>query len=126
MVWDPEGEKHTSNYIDDPDWERKITTAGEAAVERLKRHDWNPDVWNILLEEADSFALESGLLDESARANLFSTIIDNSDETMSCHLCMLGTSLIVVPRDLEVQFDTSAFAQSLRALGLGVRETTLQ
>ena len=81
---------------------------------------------NILLEEADRFALESGLLDENARANLFSTIIDNSDETMSCHLCMLGTSLIVVPRDLKVEFDTSALAQKLRALGLGVRETTLQ
>ena len=115
MVWDPEGQKHTSNYIDDPDWKRKITAAGEAAVERLKRHDWNPDAWNILLEEADRFALESGLLDENARANLFSTIIDNSDETMSCHLCMLGTSLIVVPRDLKVEFDTSALAQKLRA-----------
>ena len=126
LVWDPEGQKHTSNYIDDPDWERKITAAGEAAVERLKRHDWDPDAWNILLEEADRFALESGLLDENARANLFSTIIDNSDETMSCHLCMLGTSLIVVPRDLKVEFDTSALAQKLRALGLGVRETTLQ
>ena len=39
---------------------------------------------------------------------------------------MLGTSLIVVPRDLKVEFDTSALAQKLRALGLGVRETTLQ
>ena len=45
---------------------------------------------------------------------------------MSCHLCMLGTSLIVVPRDLKVEFDTSVLAQKLRALGLGVRETTLQ
>lgn len=126
LVWDPEGEKHTSDYIDDPDWKMKITKAGEAAVARLERLDWNLGVWDKLLEEADRFALESGLLDERARANLLNAVVEHSDETMSCHLCMLGTSLIVVPRNLQLDFDTSELAQKLRALGLGVRETILQ
>lgn len=126
LVWDPEGEKHTSDYIDNPEWKMKITEAGDSAVERLERFDWNLNVWSSLLEEADRFALESGLLDESARANLFSTVQEYSDDTMSCHLCMLGTSLIVVPRNLQSDFDTSELAQRLRALGLGVRETILQ
>ncbi|MGB1549481.1 MAG: hypothetical protein ACPHA0_03915 [Candidatus Poseidoniaceae archaeon] len=126
LVWDPEGEKHTSDYIDNPDWKLKITKAGDAAVERLKRFDWNLSVWNRLLEEADRFALESGLLEERARANLLSVVQEYSDDTMSCHLCMLGTSLIVVPRNLQSDFDTSELANSLRALGLGVRETILQ
>lgn len=126
LVWDPEGEKHTSDYIDNPEWKMKITEAGDSAVERLEKFDWNPSVWSSLLEEADRFALESGLLDESARANLFSTVQEYSDDTMSCHLCMLGTSLIVVPRNLQPDFDTSELAQRLRALGLGVRETILQ
>ncbi len=126
LVWDPEGEKHTSDYIDDPAWKMKITKAGEAAVERLERLDWNLGVWNKLLEEADRFALESGLLDERDRANLLSAVLEHSDETMSCHLCMLGTSLIVVPRNLHLDFDTSELAQRLRAIGLGVRETILQ
>ena len=126
LVWDPEGETHTSKYIDDPKWKKKITTAGDAAVTRLTKFEWNLSVWNNLLEEADRFALESGLLEESARANLFSTVLEHSDETMSCHLCMLGTSLIVVPKDLQSEFDTSLLAQRLRSLGLGVRETILQ
>ena len=126
LVWDPEGEKHTSNYIDDPIWKSKITKAGEAAVERLKRHEWNLDVWGILLEEADRFALESGLLEEPARSNLLNVVIENSDDSMSCHLCMLGTSLIVVPKHLGQEFDCSDLAIRLRSLGLGVRETILQ
>lgn len=126
LVWDPEGEKHTSDYIDDPDWKLKITKAGDSAVERLKRFDWNPSVWSRLLEEADRFALESGLLGESARANLLSTVQEYSDDSMSCHLCMLGTSLIVVPGDLQSDFEASELVNNLRALGLGVRETILQ
>ena len=65
-------------------------------------------------------------MEESARANLLSTVLEHSDETMSSHLCMLGTSLIVVPKDLQSEFDTSLLAQRLRSLGLGVRETILQ
>ncbi len=126
LIWDPDGKTHTSNYIDDPIWKSKITKAGESSVERLKRYEWNQNVWKVLLEEADRFALESGLLEETARSNLLSIAIENSDESMSCHLCMLGTSLIVVPKRLDQEFDCSELTTRLRSLGLGVRETILQ
>ncbi|MAH91111.1 MAG: hypothetical protein CMA11_05015 [Euryarchaeota archaeon] len=126
LVWDPEGGKHTSNYIDDPIWKSKITKAGEAAVERLKQYEWDLTIWDMLLDEADQFALDSGLLEEEGRANLLNLVLENSNDTMSCHLCMLGTSLIVVPRKLDEEFDCEELASRLRSIGLGVRETILQ
>ena len=126
LVWDPDGMKHTSGYIDDPSWKKKITLAGEASVSRLMQNSWDIGVWDILLQEADKFALESGLLEEKTRADLLDVVLTNATTNMSCHLCMLGTSLIVVPRDLSQDFDTDELASKLRKLGLGVRETTLQ
>ena len=126
LVWDSEGERHTSSYIDDDVWKEKITKAGDAAVNRLKQYEWNSTVWPNLLDEADRFAMNSGLLEESARANLFSTVLENTSEKMSSHLCMLGTSLIVVPKKLGENFDVSEVATRLRSLGLKVLETNLQ
>lgn len=126
LVWDPDGQKHTSSYIDDANWKEKITKAGDSAVNRLKKYDWDSRVWDTLLEEADRFALDSGLLEEKDRANLLNIALTNASESMSCHLCMLGTSLIIVPRILGQEFDSSELASHLRSLGLGVRETTLQ
>ena len=126
LVWDPEGKKHTSSYIDDPEWQVKISNAGEAAVERLKKYDWNPSIWNMLLSEADNFAMQSGLLEEVERANLFSIVLDNTDESLSPHLCMLGTSLIIVPTHLGTVPEYSKIAAKLRSFGLGVRETRIQ
>ncbi len=126
LVWDPDGMKHTSGYIDDPSWKKKITLAGEASVNRLMQNSWDIGVWDILLQEADKFALESGLLEEKTRADLLDVVLTNATTNMSCHLCMLGTSLIVVPRDLSQDFDTDELTSKLRKLGLGVRETTLQ
>jgi len=126
LVWDPEGMKHTSKYIDNPDWKSKITRAGESAVNRLKLHEWNQNVWNILLEEADNFTLESGLLDEPERAKLLNLVLEHSDDSMSSHLCMLGTSLIILPKYLGQEVDFGTITSDLRSLGLGVRETILQ
>ena len=126
LVWDPDGGKHTSNYIDDPAWKSKITKAGESAVDRLKEHEWNQNIWEMLLEEADQFALESGLLEELERAKLLHAVLEQADDSMSCHLCMLGTSLIVVPKRLGVNPDCDELASRLRSVGLRVRETILQ
>ena len=126
LVWDPDGGKHTAHYIDNLDWESKITKAGEAAVNRLRQYEWDHRVWEKLLEEADNFALESGLLEEKERAKLVNLVLDNSDETMSCHLCMLGTSMIVLPKKLGSDIDFGDLSSSLTSLGLGVKETILQ
>lgn len=126
LVWDPDGRKHTSNYIDNPEWKSKITKAGESAVDRLKQYDWNQSIWQKLLEEADNFAFDSGLLDEEERAKLLNLVLEQSDDSMSCHLCMLGTSLIILPKKLEQEVDFGKIISNLRSLGLGVRETILQ
>ena len=126
LVWDPDGKKHTSSYINDADWQVKISNAGESAVERLKKYNWDSSIWNMLLDEADKFAMQSGLLEEVERANLFSTVIENTDESLSPHLCMLGTSLIIVPTQLGQEPDYSEIAATLRGFGLGVRETRIQ
>ena len=80
----------------------------------------------MLLDEADKFAMQSGLLEEVERANLFSTVIENTDESLSPHLCMLGTSLIIVPTQFGQEPDYSGIAATLRGFGLGVRETRIQ
>ena len=80
----------------------------------------------MLLSEADSFAMQSGLLEEIERANLFSIVLDNTDESLSPHLCMLGTSLIIVPTQYGTEPDYSEIAAKLRNFGLGVRETRIQ
>ncbi|MBT3657022.1 MAG: hypothetical protein GWP21_04055 [Euryarchaeota archaeon] len=126
LVWDPDGGKHTANYIDNLDWKSRITEAGEASVNRLKKYNWDHNIWETLLEEADNFALESGLLEEKERAKLLNLVLENSDETMSCHLCMLGTSMIVLPKKLGTEIDFGNLSSNLTSLGLGVRETILQ
>jgi pantoate kinase len=126
LVWDPDGGKHTANYIDNLDWKSKITEAGESAVNRLRQYNWDHNIWETLLEEADNFALESGLLEEKERAKLLNLVLENSDESMSCHLCMLGTSMIVLPKRLGSEIDFGDLSSNLTSLGLGVRETILQ
>jgi pantoate kinase len=126
LVWDPERSTHTGTYIDNSTWKSKITTAGESAVNRLKKFDWNQDIWENLLDEADRFALESGLLEEEERAKLLNIVLEKADESMSCHICMLGTSLIILPKKLNHLPDYGELSSILRSLGLGVFETILQ
>lgn len=126
LVWDPDGGKHTSNYIDNLEWKSKITKAGEAAVNRLHQYQWNSEIWELLLQESDNFALESGLLEEKERAKLLNLVLHHADDSMSCHLCMLGTSMIILPKKLGNEIDFGEISSSLKSLGLGVIETILQ
>ena len=126
LVWDPENEKHTSDYIDNEQWISRITKAGEDSVSRLEKMKWDLNVWDNLLSEADTFAMDSGLLEEESRANLLNLVVSNSKENMSNHLCMLGTSVIVVPKDLSKEFDFDDLASHLVSLGLGIKPTILQ
>jgi len=126
LVWVPEGMKHTSGYIDDPKWKKSITKAGNDCVNRLMKLSWDRNVWQQLLSESDRFAMDSGLLEESERSNLLATVIDNLEPNMSSHLCMLGTSVVVVPRKLSIGVDFEDLAAKLRSLGLGVFLTHIQ
>lgn len=126
LVWITGEEKHTSDYIDNENWKKSITNAGDKSVTKLMQHDWNRSVWPILLEEADNFSLESGLLNDSKRSDLLSLVNQFADEKMSSHLCMLGNSVVIVPRTLSSPFDIEEITSKLRALDVGVRVTHLQ
>ena len=112
LVWKPNEQRHTSSYIDDPEWKRAITEAGHSSVQRLKAEAWSTNVWPMLLEEATMFATASGMVNEPMRASLLSTVQAAVDATglsdaVAVRLCMLGTSVAVVPRTLPSALDSS-------------------
>ena len=126
LVWDLEKSKHTSYYINDKNWKKSITAAGESIVNYLKQFDWEPTIWQLLLQQADNFAIHSGLLNEPERANLYSVVYENLEENMSCHLCMLGTSIIVLPSTLGEDTDFTELGEKMSSFGFGVAHTFIQ
>jgi len=126
LIWAPSDKKHTSDYIDNSEWKIAITKAGDDSVNRLLMQPWDRNIWPELLSEADNFALDSGLLEEKERSDLLATVVENVGENMSCHLCMLGTSVIVVPNNIDQNVEFDDMASRLRSLNLGVFETMLQ
>lgn len=123
LVWNPDGGKHTAGYIDNPVWQASITQAGDSAVNRLMQIPWNTDAWPHLLNEADNFADNSGLRGEIERSALLDIVKAHTTTDVSTHLCMLGTSAIVVPRKLSHPVDLTELADTLREKGLGIRIT---
>jgi pantoate kinase len=126
LIWVPSDTKHTSGYIDNLEWKIAITKAGDKSVNHLMKYPWNRKIWPELLSEADRFAIDSGLLEEKERSDLLATVVENIENNMSCHLCMLGTSVIIVPSKIDQKIDCDEVASKLRSLGLGVFETRLQ
>ena len=106
LCWRVEGQRHTSSYIDDPDWKRSISRAGDECVDRLMQDDWTSDVWASLLAEADVFAVASGLLEDSGRTRLLADVqgllvsLDMADD-WAVRLCMLGSSAVILPRRID-------------------------
>lgn len=131
VTWMPEESRHTSEYIDDVDWQRSISKAGERSVSRLRLKDWTFERWADLMLESRKFAESSGLLEEQARKKLLSSVqkeilILDLQSRVNVRLCMLGVSLAILPRRLDsplVQGELESIADALRAIGLGVRET---
>lgn len=106
LVWDASGERHTSLYIDDPDWQAAITAAGEKGLVTLRQGPWNSTRWKALLGEASAFAQASGMLTEQQRATVHQTVLNAIDDEglqsiCAGRLCMLGSSMAVVPRTVD-------------------------
>jgi len=104
LVWQPDEARHTSAYIDHPDWKRSITSAGEAALAPLCEGPWTGDRWSDLLEAAEEFATNSGIAAEPERARLLAAVNEALAEeglldAWTARLCMLGVSAVVVPKD---------------------------
>ena len=106
LVWSHNEERHTRLYIDDPDWKKRISLAGRTSVKRLRDGEWELSRWHDLLTESSIFAKESGLLDEESRFELFrnvESILDMCDSRGDYvpRLCMLGTSVAILPKSLN-------------------------
>ena len=134
VVWQPEESRHTSKYIDDADWQRSISKAGERSVSRLRLKEWTFERWPDLMLESRNFADGSGLLEEKVRKELLSSVQKeilrlDLQARINVRLCMLGVSLVILPRRLDsplVSNELEKIADAFRALGLGVRETAIE
>jgi pantoate kinase len=104
LSWRERTGKHTSNYIDNPDWKVKISDAGASAMETIEVGGWNSERWSELIERSLIFACESGLEDDSSRSEIIDlankAIIESGfSGKLSALLCMLGESVVIVPND---------------------------
>lgn len=127
LAWDPLEERHTSTYIDDPEWQRSITVAGEAGVSSLAAEPWSVRRWPDLLLASRTFATASGMLDEAERARIHRHVLEAVQDggwqsTMAVRLCMLGSSVAVLPRSLDGGLET----ESLETLSEHVRQRGFQ
>ena len=85
-----------------------------------------------MLEEADNFSRNSGMLEDAGRNNLLSQINfqlenENLHEYYSPHLCMIGTSAIILPRDLDLQEQNfEQLSHRLQNIGLETLSVLMQ
>lgn len=104
LAWRSSPGRHTSEYIDHPDWKRLITEAGQTQMEGLAKGEWNATRWSELIQSAESFSNDSRLIDDAARATLFEAGKNASERAglatqIAVLLCMLGESIAIVPLD---------------------------
>ena len=106
LAWNDQYSKHTSTYIEDSKWKTAITKSGNENLRSLLEGVWDKSRWHDLVTSSEAFSLDSGLSGESARANVLniceSSILDvGMAEEIRPLLCMLGTSVAIVPRDIN-------------------------
>lgn len=132
LVWGEVG-KHTGDYIDDAGWKVRISAAGEDAVSRLRQGEWNQNKWPELLHESAIFAEISGLHGEDTRQRLLNKVeevivLSGQSEGYVARLCMLGTSVAILPLSLEMspsESDVRCITTQLDALGLNYLRTNI-
>jgi len=106
LVWQPDETRHTSKYINDANWQTKITKAGHKALNNIKDGPWNHSRWKDILDQSSKFCHESELILEAERKHLLDKVraVVRSLELqsyVSIRLCMLGTSCVILPRKLD-------------------------
>ena len=106
LCWIKNEEKHTAEYINNQKWIRKINSAGEECLSRFKNKKWDKDSWSQLLKQSKKFGEKSGMLNDLNRKiiieNVENTLVNkNIDLNWEVRLCMLGTSAIIMPKNLD-------------------------
>ncbi|MAE38547.1 MAG: hypothetical protein CL969_02800 [Euryarchaeota archaeon] len=104
VVWRNRKTRHTSSYIDNPEWKVRIRMSGEETITPLLSGDWNSYRWREILDAATIFANQSGLASDAGRAELLdiaNEAIVASGTNATPLLCMLGESVVIIPNNLD-------------------------
>lgn len=106
IVWEEDETRHTSNYIDDENWMNSITEAGEIALKYFTEDEWGEHQWSAILRESADFGKNSGLEEESSRKKVLDIVRrcvaeESLESIVEPRLCMLGTSVAVLPVKLD-------------------------
>ncbi|MDP7312458.1 MAG: hypothetical protein QF831_03370 [Candidatus Thalassarchaeaceae archaeon] len=104
VAWRNRKTRHTSSYIDDPEWKVRIRVCGEEAITPLLSGDWNSYRWREILDATITFANQSGLASDAGRAELLdiaNEAIVASSANATPLLCMLGESVVIIPNSLD-------------------------
>jgi len=126
LAWKKNSGKHTSSYIDNKKWKKRISYAGIKQMKEINLGEWNDSRWNELLERSGIFVEESGLLEDSFRNELL-----NEVELLTTHLgfkpllCLLGNSLVIVPNDLHMDIEYGSIIKKLEKVGFETIETKI-
>ena len=129
LAWKEDSGKHTSSYIDDPNWKESISKAGAKQMNSLIQGEWDKSQWRKLIESSEIFAHESGLLLDSSRLELLEEsrdIIDSLELEYKPLLCMLGKSLVIVPKNVNDEKIPDNLQHRLNKIGFKTQKTMLR
>ena len=104
LVWKERTGRHTSKYIDHPEWRVKISEAGASAMEIIGDGNWDSGRWSELIDRSLIFAADSGLEFDASRTEIIGAANEAIGKSgfsgrLSTMLCMLGESVVIVPND---------------------------
>ena len=104
LVWKERTGKHTSKYIDHPEWRVKISEAGASAMKIIGEGNWDSGRWSELIDRSLIFACDSGLEFDASRTEIIGAANEaigksGFSDRLSTMLCMLGESVVIVPND---------------------------
>jgi len=132
VCWRAKSNRHTSGYIDDDDWKKRISDSGDLALAPLLAKKWNANCWHELLDASANFAADSGLLNDANRDDLLMMVggaiasCTLADVGLIVRLCMLGESAVIIPSDLAGESPEGwhmRLVEALEARGLGALAT---
>lgn len=106
LVWQPEESRHTAKYIDNENWQTKISSAGHKALDAIKSGPWDHSRWDDILEQSSKFCHESELVLEPERRDFLDKVMSivrsvGLQSEVRIRLCMLGISCVILPRKLN-------------------------
>ena len=129
LAWRAASDHHTSEYIDDLDWQERIRTAGSRCMETLGDGKWGANRWQELLAMGERFALECGLLADAGRKDILAAAhasMERARAPVAARLCMLGESVSIVATDPDLDDGwVTVVESSLQSAGFSTRTTRI-